>query len=151
MNNIMTQEDKDLLLEDICSRLPYGVKCNVGEETPYTLSGIEIDDANGHLFDFVEKKNGLNMQVYLSEVKPYLFPLNNLTEEQRNEISKLIIDTQYEFSPYGKINMFGCDNLFISTVKQSNALIKYCIINHFDINGLIDKGLALNATGLNIY
>jgi hypothetical protein len=91
------------------------------------------------------------MQVYLSEVKPYLFPLNNLTEEQRNEISKLLIDTRDEFSPYGKINMEGCDNLFISTVKQADALIKYCITHHFDINGLIDKGLALDATTMNIY
>lgn len=147
----MKQEDKDLLLKDLCSRLSYGVKCNVGEETPYTLSGIETDDVNGHLFDFVEKKNGLNMQVYLSEVKPYLFPLNNLTEEQRNDISKLLIDTRDEFSPYGKINMEGCDNLFISTVKQADALIKYCITHHFDINGLIDKGLALDATTMNIY
>ena len=147
----MKQEDKDLLLEDLCNRLFYGVKCNVGEETPYTLSGIEIDDVNGHLFNFVEKKNGLNMQVYLSEVKPYLFPLSNLTAEQRNEISKLLIDTQDEFSPYGKINMEGCDNLFISSVKQANALIKYCITHHFDINGLIDKGLAIDASTLNIY
>ena len=146
----MTQEKK-LLLEDLCNRLSYGVKCNVGEETPYTLSGIEIDDVNGHLFDFVEKKNGLNMQVYLSEVKPYLFPLTNLTAEQRYEISKQLIDTQYEFSPYGEINIEGCDNLFISSVKQANALIKYCITHHFDINGLIDKGLALDATTINIY
>jgi hypothetical protein len=147
----MTQEEKNVLLEDLCNRLSYGVKCNVGEETPYTLSGIEIDDVNGHLFDFVEKKNGLNMQVYLSEVKPYLFPLTNLSEEQRNNISKLLINTRNEFSPYGEINMSGCDNLFISTVKQADALIKYCIAHHFDINGLIDKGLALDATTMNIY
>lgn len=115
------------------------------------MSGIEIDDVNGHLFDFVEKKNGLNMQVYLSEVKPYLFPLTNLTEEQRNYISKLLINTRNEFSPYGKINMVGCDNLFISTVKQADELIKYCITHHFDINGLIEKGLAIDATNLNVY
>lgn len=147
----MTQEEKKLLLEDLCNRLSYGVKCNVGEETPYTLSGIKIDDVNGHLFDFVEKKNGLNMQVYLSEVKPYLYPLSNLTEEQRNYISKLLIDTRVEFSPYGKINTLGCDNLFISTVKQANALLDFCITNHFDINGLIEMGLAIDATNTNIY
>lgn len=91
------------------------------------------------------------MQVYLSEVKPYLFPLTNLTEEQRNYISKLLIDTRDEFSPYGKINMEGCDNLFISTVKQANALLDFCITNHFDINGLIERGLAIDATNTNIY
>ena len=148
----MKQEDKDLLLKDLCSRLSYGVKCNVGEETPYTLSSIEKDDKNGHLLDFIEKKNGLNMQVYLSEVKPYLYPLSNLTEEQRNDISKLLIDTQVEFSPLnGEINMFGCDNLFISTVKQANALLDFCITNRLDINGLIERGLAIDATNTNIY
>jgi len=123
----MTQEEKNLLLKDICNRLSYGVKCNVGEETPYTLSGIEIDDVNGHLFNFVEKKNGLNMQVYLSEVKPYLIPLSSMDKKQR----KYIRDN-YTFG---------------STYELFDWLDK----NHFDYRGLIEKGLALDATTLNIY
>ena len=47
--------------------------------------------------------------------------------------------------------MKGCDNLFICSVKQSNALINYCLTNHLDINSLIEKGLAIDATGKNIY
>jgi hypothetical protein len=73
-----------------------------------------------------------------------------MTEEQRNDISKLLIDTQKEYSPYGELNMKGCDNLFICTVKQANVLINYCLTNHLDINGLIERGLAIDATGLNI-
>lgn len=46
---IFKEEDKELLLKDICSRLPYGVKCDVGDDKPYTLSRIEIDGKNGHL------------------------------------------------------------------------------------------------------
>ena len=78
----MKQEEKNLLLQDLSSRLPYGVMCDVGDNKPYTLNRIEIDDKNGHLLDFKEKKDGLDMQVYLSECKPYLFPLSSMTEEQ---------------------------------------------------------------------
>lgn len=85
------------------------------------------------------------------ECKPYLFPLSNITEEQRSEICELLHDTQITFPPYGKLNTKGCDNIFISTVKQSNVFINYCLTHHLDINGLIEKGLAIDATGLNIY
>ena len=125
---------KKLLLEDLCNRLSYGVKCNVGEETPYTLSGIEIDDVNGHLFDFVEKKNGLNMQVYLSEVKPYLFPLSSMTEEQYDEYTDMGYSTTerwWSMANYHQIDWFNK--------------------NHFDYRGLIEKGLAIDATTMNIY
>lgn len=123
----MTQEEKNLLLKDISNRLSYGVKCNVGEETPYTISGIEIDDVNGHLLDFVEKKNGLNMQVYLSEVKPYLIPLSCMDKKQRKYIRN-----NYTFG---------------ATYELFDWLDK----NHFDYRGLIEKGLALDATTINIY
>lgn len=72
---------KELLLKDLSARLPYGVKCNIGDDKPYTLNRIEIDDKNGHLLDFKEKKDGLDIQVYLSEVKPYLFPLSSMTKK----------------------------------------------------------------------
>ena len=131
----MTQEEKKILLEDLCNRLSYGVKCNVGEETPYTLSGIEIDDVNGHLFDFVEKKNGLNMQVYLSEVKPYLFPLSSMTIEQKEEERSIKEESYYSFDANG--NIYTLQDFYNK--------------NHFDYRGLIEKGLAIDCTNLNIY
>ena len=139
--------DKELLLKDLCARLPYEVKVEYkGEE--YDVLGI----AHGRLVlckPFMS--HTLNEHPLVEEVKPYLFPLSSLTEKQRSEISQLLIDTQNTFSPYGEINTKGCDNLFVCSVKQSNALINYCLMHHLDINGLIEKGLALDATGLNIY
>ena len=130
----MTQEDKELLLQDLCARLPYDVKCEVkGEKKIYTLNRIEIDYKQGHLFDFIEQKNGFNMQVYTSEVKPYLFPMSSMTEEQEKEFGSLI-----EVDIYG----IGYD-----TVESIDWLNK----NHFDFRDLIPKGLAKDATGLNIY
>lgn len=149
---VMTQEDKQLLLKDLSARLPYGVKCivtksrteegqkgDVGKIGWVSLEGVDcIGDREPFFSEF-------------GNFKPYLFPLSSLTEEQRNNIRELLLDTQKKFSPYGEINTKGCDNLFICSVKQSNALINYCLTNHLDINGLIEEGLAIDATGLNIY
>lgn len=127
----MEQKDKELLLKDICARLPYGVKCNVGEKIPYTLCRIEIDNVNGHLLDFIETKDGLDMQVYLSEVKPYLFPISSMSEKQNHEF-------------LSTCNGY-CD--YYWTEETFDWLNK----NHFDYRGLIEKGLAIDATELNIY
>ena len=131
----MTQEQKQLLLIDLCSRLPYGVKCQVQEdEFTYigTLCKLEIDNANGNLLDFEESVSGLEWQVYISEVKPYLFPLSSMTEEQEKE--------------YNNLNCWelGC-------FPHTEEALDYLIANHFDYRGLIPMGLANDATNLNIY
>ena len=143
----MTQEEKkDLLLRDLCARLPYGVKVKLGDnpnifDLEYRIKFAVMYGDSDKLEDILDIIN----------IKPYLFPLSSLTEEQRNNICQLLLDTQNKFSPYGEINSKGCDNLFISSVKQSNVLINYCLANHLDINSLIEEGLAIDATGLNIY
>lgn len=128
----MTQEEeKDLLLRDLSARLPYGVKCDINDNKPYTFSSIS-NDYDGILIRFKEQKNGFNMEVYLSEVKPYLFPLSSMTEEQEEEYNNL---NCYEL---------GC-------FPHTEDALDYLIKNHFDYRGLIDMGLAIDATGLNIY
>ena len=121
--------NKEVLFNELCSRLPYEVKCDIGDDKPYTLNSIEVDYVGGHLIRFKEMKNGFIMEVYLSEVKPYLFPLSSMTPEQR---------TSYNF-------------LSNSGHSSSTGLIDFFNKNHLDYKGLIPKGLAINATGLNIY
>lgn len=148
----MSQEEKELLLKDISARLPYGVKCQV-QEDEYTYIGtlcrLEVDNKNGNLLDFVESISGLDCQVSLSEVKPYLFPLSSMTEEQREEFlniqaeeRKILFDALIEYR-YGKRDK----KPVIAPYKQIEWLNK----NHFDYRNLLDKGLAIDATGLNIY
>lgn len=126
----MTQEDKALLLKDLCARLPYNVICQVEfkENGKYNskvmlLSGIFTDEA------YFTTKGG---SIYSNEYKPYLFPLSSMTEEQEKEFNDL--------------NCYELD-IFPHTEKALDYLIK----NHFDYRYLIDKGLAIDATGLNIY
>ena len=154
-----TQAEKDLLLKDLSARLTYEVKAYVknwsGLSRKYYEGVYTIYSVDPSLNQIYVSKKGGSVEVILGHsdyvIKPYLFPLSSLTEEQRNNICQLLLDTQNKFSPYGEINSKGCDNLFISSVKQSNALINYCLANHLDINGLIEKGLAIDATELNIY
>ena len=143
----MVQNYKEILLKELSARLPYGLKCNVGEEMPYTLSRIEVDNFNGHLLDFIETKDGLDMQVYLSEAKPYLFPMSSMTEEQYKKFTIISgWDVDIEDVRRGKfscIGYIGLDYLY-DAIDWFNK-------NHFDYRGLIPLGLAIDATGLDIY
>mgnify|MGYP003288611542 CR=1 FL=1 len=132
----MTQKEKFLLLKEISARLPFGVKCNVGDNKPYTLSRIEIDEENGHLLDFIEMKNGLDMQVYLSEVKPYLIPLSSIREELKNFIRWKLTTPKYD-----SFDEESLEDLFNNNMQ----VVQFCYEHHLDINGLIERGLALEA------
>lgn len=125
----MTQEDKELLLKDISARLPYGVFCDMGLNYPLQLQRLYVDRLDGILLDFYE--DGKDYQVYLGEVKPYLFPLESMTEEQEKECQQIKQSYYYD------------DDSFV--------LFDWYNKNHIDYRGLIPMGLANNATGLNIY
>jgi hypothetical protein len=132
----MIQEDKDLLIKDLCARLSYNVKIE-------TLDGPQIFDI---------RWLSINMCNIANPYLPYLFPLSSLTKEQRNIISNKIKEIQINNPPFGKIHDSGTDNLLNNITLCAQWLINYYIENHFDYNGLIEKGLAINAQDYpNIY
>ena len=126
----MTQEEKDLLLKDLCARLPYGIICEDGYGNVLELNGI--DKPNTATFKCSDKTF---WTTDLDKCKPYLFPLSSMTEEQTEELIKLINTGQND------------NNEFM----RSLCRIEFYHKNHFDYRGLIEKGLANDATGLNIY
>ena len=136
----MTQEDKELLLKDLCARLPYGVKMNHiadDEHSPKTLIGVAKDMIT------LEGLGGYEC-VDVEDYKPYLFPLSSITEEQKKEYN------------YWKHEVPVCRYEYGDVVEEielydSPESFEYLIENHFDYRGLIEKGLAIDATGLNIY
>ena len=138
-----TQEQKGLLLKDLCGRLPHGVKCKILETNEVKILGSIQYDGENTLFDFWDdKKKRYEYQLYLSEFKPYLFPISSMTEEQKKELEKLY---------------WYCDNYEICNDTEyvyhndCSELIDWINKNHFDYRGLIPMGLANDATGLNIY
>lgn len=126
----MTQEDKELLITDLCSRLPYGVKiqtpadCWTSEEEIRELKEIFKGD------DGLFRIGGVGALIEYS--KPYLFPLSSMTEEKKEEFDRL----------------YTYDALIINPQWE---LIDWLNKNHFDYRGLIEKELALDASHLNIY
>ena len=133
----MTQEQKELLLKDLCARLPYGVKCIV------TKSRIE-EGQKGDMGKLVciclEGVNCTSDIPFFSEFgnfKPYLFPLSSMTEEEKEEYCQL--QQRIIYNSKGVVNE--------DVVKYIN----WCYKKHLDINNLIPMGLAIDATGLNIY
>ena len=122
----MTQEDKELLLKDLCARLPYKVYAQIPDEYGGYTSAIESADIDGFVKDF---EGALTK---LENIKPYLFPLSSMTDEQEEEYNDL---NCYEL---------GC-------LPHTEEALDYLIKNYFDYRGLIEEGLALDATGLNIY
>lgn len=120
----MTQEDKELLLKDLSCRIPYGIIVNVDGLFDSKLISVSW-------YGEVSVKDFACLY-YISEVKPYLFPLSNMTEEQEKEFNDL-----------------NCYELDI--FPHTEEALDYVIKNHFDYRFLIDEGLAIDATGLNIY
>ena len=123
----MTQEDKELLLKDLCARLPYSVKINENIQGDFTVIGLTME----RVFTTCETE-GCHNDFPVECVKPYLFPLSSMTEEQEKEYNDL---NCYEL---------GC-------FPHSEEAFDYLTKNHFDYRYLIEKGLAIDATGLGIY
>ena len=145
----MKQENRELLLKDLCARLPYGVKGKCELDASYDTSfdtvfqthkfnaevyGIKedlllvtplIEDNDEQTYAEEEVADGVS----ILDFTPYLFPLSSMTEEQKKKWF-------YTLS---------------SDYHITYDTVDWCNKNHFDYRGLIGKNLAIDATGLNIY
>ena len=143
----MEQEEKDydLLLKDLSARLPYGVKVQ------YMNNIFVIDYVSS--YEEVKLDTSDNWTVGVSEVKPYLFPFSSITDEQKSELNKKFT---VQFSGNNVYSIHYHSEGYWDTDLELDLqdwlwFINWCYKNHFDIYGLIPMGLALDATGLNVY
>ena len=144
----MKQEDKELLLKDLCARLPYEVKVNNEIQGDFKIYGI--------CENFVFGRNEVcHIDFDIEKIKPYLFPLSSMTEKQFAEL-KVFADLIYESDT---LELVEWNDNYKTLEFWLEEVPSYCVIkvfdwlnkNHFDYRGLIEKGLAIDATGLNIY
>jgi len=124
----MTQEDKELLIKELCARLPYGVKIQHGVNyRPMQLWNIGILELG--TYNRAYYNNGLNNDFYsVEKIKPYLRPMSSMTEKEKEEYDKL-------FTIHSEGETY-CENW---------EWIDFMNSHHFDYRGLIEKGLALPA------
>lgn len=124
----MTQEEKQLLLKDLCGRLPYGVKIIIRNDYTLTLEDMEFNAY--HLttasYDFEYRW-----------LRPYLRPMSSMTEEEAKEVCRL------ENFENRIICVIPNNHTYHFTV--GDAVTDWLNEHHFDFRGLIEKGLALEA------
>ena len=126
----MTQEDKNLLLKDLCARLPYKVKGIITYDKSNTTFTVEgIDNNVLHLSDAEE--------CYVEDFKPYLRSMSSMTEEE----------CKYCAEHFGiqSVMLIGAQHGMIMPMEASPMFIDWLNEHHFDYRGLIEKGLALEA------
>ena len=140
----MTQENKKLLLKDLCARLPYGVKfaCN---KNVYTAKGLDLIVTDEGDWEYAVTAKGI-APIEIDFIKPYLLPLSSMTDEQKSYINgRWGVNEHFEF----EIDPLW-EEYFVD-LSDAVEFINWCYENHFDINGLIPRGLAEDATDKNIY
>ena len=127
----MTEQEKQLLLKDLCMRLPYDTMVSVD-------NGKYREDMKLRPYHIAAFNNW--------DVKPYFRPLTSMTEEEKRELSKKYvwdincgqIEIRYHSDGYWD------DNIECPTSEYLN-LFDWLNARHLDYRGLINKGLALDA------
>lgn len=120
----MTQEEKDLLVKDLCSRLPYGVKCR-----QFKLDS-QICTLTADLLGKVDN------------LEPYLRPMSSMTEEEFNEYHNIKYNKVTYRNNWKRIDVGKFHNIGIIPIEE---YLDWLNSHHFDYRGLIEKGLALKA------
>lgn len=152
----MKIKDKQLFLQDLSSRLPYGVIC---KDTNINVTGTLSQIGLHYDMCVLDKDNGDSESCYILNCKPYLFPLSSMTAVQENEFHFLFPSIVVKRDEYGFVDIISKstkdkwddDYNYQTYLKDWKKAIQWLLKNHFDINKLIPKNLAINATGLNLY
>ena len=147
----MTQEDKELLLRDLCARLPYGVKVKIKYyDDVWELLAIYTNGTT-----YATRDIGYPIETYFEDCKPYLFPLSSMTEEMLEELNAngffKYRDTIANVSHLENKNGINEEIYTYIDIECNSFLIEYFHSYHIDYKGFIEKGLAIDATDKNIY
>ena len=156
----MTREEKQLLLKDLCGRLPYGVVLNVptidGSENKKLVSIVNEDDGVpcAAVYSTEEKKSDGSLISYaktiyaICDVLPYLRPMSSITDEEWKEFEHLV----FGIGPYHNEKLLRYSMKVVDNTGDEQLLFvrggvdtDWFNAHHFDYRGLIEKGLALEA------
>lgn len=132
----MTQEDKYLLLRDLCARLPYGVIVHYDMSADPCWDDDPIGDDNLRGFSCGSFELDCADGISVENIKPYLRPMSSMTEDEKDECLKCIEE--------------DCD-IVIEAIKREEYSgggfhkMDFLLSHNFDFRGLIPMGLALEA------
>ena len=131
----MAQEERQLLLADLCSRLPYQPKLQIYYEE---MSGSGVFDEE--LWEIDGDGQYCNGGRRLEDIKPYLRSMSSMTEEEKEELKEISRNYLDEWENAKT----PIDKWKLDAKISYNRSIFYNS-HHLDWNGLIELGLALEA------
>lgn len=140
----MTQEEEDILLKDLSTRLPYGVKVRLSTNEVGILHQIAKRTCTIFIKNRITPPDFFDVRI--NDIKPYLFPSSPMAKDQMIELSN-ISNAIYIYPSDAEIVVSRARENLLQFVPVFDWLNK----NHFDYRGLISKRLAIDATNLNIY
>lgn len=117
----LTQEEKELLLKDLCARLPYGIII-------YRISDNSIHNIHSDIAENIDVFSHFLEYSGIDDIRPYLRPMQSMTKEEHEEYKSL-------FELFDKIPL----------IKQDDKYFDFINSHHFDHRGLIPMGLAIEA------
>lgn len=130
----MTQEDKQLLIKDLCARLPYGVIVEITSWGGTVGASCDMRLDAGLLADLLHSED---------DFKPYLHTMSSMTEEEKKDLKKEHLKDEKLYAEC-LTNVANGDSSMRGKVIPHFAA-DWCNKNHFDYRGLIPMGLALEA------
>lgn len=146
----MTQEEKDLVLRDLCARLPFQVICKITYIDVYVDGSIKKTRRDTYLTcDYLDD--------YIkgdAECKPYLRPLSSMTEEEKRELQSFFPGSfggQWLNLDEGFIDIYECESTTRLYLYDATGLTEWLNKKMFDFRGLIPEGLALSTDVFNPY
>lgn len=128
----MTHEDKELLLKDLCARLPYGVIIKHKDEHGRSID-TRLVGYNGDWFNYYIDDLCFHLKIH--EFKPYLRPMSSMTEDEKEKAKENGCIIYLDTSPEDKGIM----------IIASQKGFDWLNAHHFDYRGLIEKDLAIEA------
>ena len=123
----MTQEEKELLIKDLCARLPYKVR--IKELDPLVELELYLTSVYKESVQ-LETPGGGIMACDITAIKPYLRPMSSMTDEEHEEYKAFQL----------RIKLAGI--AFDDFISEYNDWLNG---HHFDYRDLIYNGLALEA------
>jgi hypothetical protein len=137
----MNKEEKSLLFKDLSARLPYHVKVKIWLKDGTTEEGFL--DLEHNYADVLQDAFYYNK---IKDIKPYLRPMSSMTEEETTQLSNIISEWyDKELFDLTEEPFLECA---LSKLNYSidPQLFDWLNAHHFDYRGLIEKGLAIEAT-----
>ena len=147
------QKNKELLIKDLCARLDTNLVCSI-YRTDDEGVGYRDEILHGYCkgdiwYEFYFREDCSIGIDNVSKIKPYLYPLSSMTDEQRKELEELGLGYYVTCQDIDDDGYMWDEKVF--QIIPGTETDDWMNAHHFDYRCLIEKGLAIDCTNLNIY